>query len=508
MCGWRMSLWQSEEQLCGVVLHEVFAWLSGPQLARAGAACRAWRRAAAEPAHWRRLLQSRAGRAVPRPGPAGDAAAWRQEYVSACAGWRLLARHRASAALLHASLAPGGERLALGAADASVGVWGAGRARAAWRELARLELRRRGWSAVARVCWAPAAPAAPASRLLLAGPLALSADWELVVLHVQEDGQCGSISSRVRCSAGAAGCWADAVGDSFLSLELRRLGPGLFYTSVWLNAATQETQSEYTGVRAPLLRIYNEDSAHITHAAVASAPDEDEESSGPAYWRAVRPRASATAPGPRVLLAGGGRLLRAWPVAAPRPPPLQARAAGELAERVPCAPPARRPRTPAASARLSPDSSCMIGRLLASVAFGRYAVTAARRVCRCQCCRCCGACRARAPAPRPPRTTCSPPCRTRTWPGEGRAGAASALVQLSDWCGVRSPAGEYSPLVWWRSARSGAGSAAGAGLRHAAPAVGCLLPAARPRYLLVLAGDELYVWRSRATLQSGPFDVL
>lgn len=59
--------------------------------------------------------------------------------------------------------------------------------------------------------------------------------------------------------------------------------------------------------------------------------------------------------------------------------------------------------------------------------------------------------------------------------------------------GVRSPAGEYSPLVWWRSARSGAGSAAGAGLRHAAPAVGCLLPAARPRYLLVLAGDELYV---------------
>ncbi|CAH0603560.1 unnamed protein product [Chrysodeixis includens] len=354
-----MSVWQSEEQLCGVVLHEVFAWLSGPQLARAGAACRAWRRAAAEPAHWRRLLQRRARLAVPRPGPAGDAATWRQEYVSACAGWRLAARHRAAAALLHASLAPGGERLALGAADASASVWGAGAARASWRELARVELRRRGWSAVARVCWAPAS-SAPASRLLLAGPLALSSDWELVVLYVREDGQCGSISSRVRCSAGAAGCWADAIGDSFLSLELRRLGPGLFYTTVWLNAATQETQSEYTGVRSPLIRIYNEDSAHITHAVVASASDDDGaepasdgEGPSPAYWRAVRPRASAPAPGPRVLLAGGGRLLRAWPVLAPRPPPLQARAGRAGGARAPAAPAPRAARR----ARAEPDAA-------------------------------------------------------------------------------------------------------------------------------------------------------
>lgn len=36
----------------------------------------------------------------------------------------------------------------------------------------------------------------------------------------------------------------------------------------------------------------------------------------------------------RLLLAGAGRALQAWPLSAPRPPPLQARAAGGLAERL------------------------------------------------------------------------------------------------------------------------------------------------------------------------------
>ncbi|KAJ8729783.1 hypothetical protein PYW08_001364 [Mythimna loreyi] len=51
-----MSAWQSEEQRCAVVLREVFVLLGASELARAGAVCRAWRRAAAEPALWRRLL--------------------------------------------------------------------------------------------------------------------------------------------------------------------------------------------------------------------------------------------------------------------------------------------------------------------------------------------------------------------------------------------------------------------------------------------------------------------
>ncbi|KAH9636230.1 hypothetical protein HF086_007182 [Spodoptera exigua] len=51
-----MSVWQREEARCGVVLREVLAWLPGRELARARCVCRAWARAAAAPALWRRLL--------------------------------------------------------------------------------------------------------------------------------------------------------------------------------------------------------------------------------------------------------------------------------------------------------------------------------------------------------------------------------------------------------------------------------------------------------------------
>lgn len=63
------SEWQNESRRCGVVLGEVFRWLSGAELARAGAACRAWRRAAAAPPLWRRLLL-RAARRAPALGTA------------------------------------------------------------------------------------------------------------------------------------------------------------------------------------------------------------------------------------------------------------------------------------------------------------------------------------------------------------------------------------------------------------------------------------------------------
>lgn len=105
--------------------------------------------------------------------------AWRQEFVRSHAGWSLAARHRAADTLLHAALTPSEERgalLALGGADASLTVW---RCDAAWREVGRTSLRPRGWSAVARAQWAGR------DRLLLAGPLALVADWELLVLRVE-----------------------------------------------------------------------------------------------------------------------------------------------------------------------------------------------------------------------------------------------------------------------------------------------------------------------------------
>lgn len=50
------SPWASAGGLTAAALREVFAWLGGAELARAGAVCRAWRAAAAEPALWRRLL--------------------------------------------------------------------------------------------------------------------------------------------------------------------------------------------------------------------------------------------------------------------------------------------------------------------------------------------------------------------------------------------------------------------------------------------------------------------
>lgn len=120
-----------------------------------------------------RAMTSRA-----RAHPISAEVSWRQEFVSACAGWRLVAQHRGSATLLHASLAPDGSRLALAAADGSVALWHCGAGR--WRELARAELRARGWSAAARALWAGSG-----ARLLVAGPMALVDDWELLVLRVE-----------------------------------------------------------------------------------------------------------------------------------------------------------------------------------------------------------------------------------------------------------------------------------------------------------------------------------
>lgn len=50
------------------------------------------------------------------------------------------------------------------------------------------------------------------------------------------------MSARARCSAGAAGCWADAAGDAFLSFELNALAPRLAFTTVWLNCSSQVRQ--------------------------------------------------------------------------------------------------------------------------------------------------------------------------------------------------------------------------------------------------------------------------
>lgn len=101
-----------------------------------------------------------------------------------------------------------------------------------------MNLQARGWTVAERSEWAR-----DGTRLLVAGRRALldRDAWELLVLAAPapREGAQWSVGARARASGGAAGCWADAAGEAFLSLELRLLAPGLSATTVWLNAATQ-----------------------------------------------------------------------------------------------------------------------------------------------------------------------------------------------------------------------------------------------------------------------------
>lgn len=178
--------------------------------------------------------------------------------MRARAGWAPAGRHAADGSRwVHAALAPAGDALALLAEDASLALWR--RVVGEWREVWRERPAANQWSGAVRVTWAHTG-----TRLLVSGVCVLLHHWELLVLRLNDEYVYGGVSCRARTSAGAAGCWADLIGDTFLSFELQLLGPGLACTTVWLNAATQETQSEYIGVTAPLLRVYNEGGAHIT----------------------------------------------------------------------------------------------------------------------------------------------------------------------------------------------------------------------------------------------------
>lgn len=112
------------------------------------------------------------------------------------AGWSLRTRYRAADTLLHAALAPAAHPaaplLALAGADGCLAVWR--EERGAWREAGRACLRARGWGAVARAQWGGR------GRLLLAGPLALTDDWELIVLRVK--------GLRVTCNSSSHGMLA------------------------------------------------------------------------------------------------------------------------------------------------------------------------------------------------------------------------------------------------------------------------------------------------------------
>ncbi|XP_013147069.1 PREDICTED: uncharacterized protein LOC106109958 [Papilio polytes] len=365
--------WQGTSGAAGEVLRAVFAWLNGAELWAAAHVCRGWRAAIeswlwrrallprAAPAHLAALRRARAAAALNSAHNIGESWAawsWRREYWLAAACWRLAWRAPAAggAAVAHAALSHAGDRLALAADDASLTVWARVSGSPRWEQCWHRSERARGWAAVLAVSWAP-----DDARLLLSGPLVLADRWELLVLRFDESGV-GRAEVRAECGPGG-GCWAGPA--AFLSLSLRLLAPARAVTTVWLNAADQGVQSEFAGVRSPVLRVYNEAAAHITHMLAAEVPvHELEELEGrspeerlvaadeptevpsdgaecprPSYWRATLPMRAEQYE--RVVLAavgaaGGTRgaacALAVWALRTRAPPPLFATTS--LAERV------------------------------------------------------------------------------------------------------------------------------------------------------------------------------
>ncbi|CAK1603702.1 unnamed protein product [Parnassius mnemosyne] len=365
------SAWQRGDGVALAILRSVFSWLEGGSLVRAAGVCRAWRRAAAEPALWRRRLLPRAApphlRALRRAAVAAQLHtesswsgwSWRREYWLTAARWRLQSRELAAggACVTHAALSHAADRIAVTADDASFTVWERVAAGGGWRWARGWggSLRARGWAAAGAARWAPGD-----ARLLLAGPLALADRWELLVLRFDQNGR-GMTEVRAECSS-CGGCWASA--NTFVTLIPRLLAPARAVTTVWLNAAEQKLQSEYAGVTVPVLRIYNEAAAHITHMLIAEVPAEDlekleqknsttvasesveehtleegEDCPTPEYWQATLPVLNEVVA--HVLVAAMGavggergvaRALGAWELRALALPPLFATAS--LAERV------------------------------------------------------------------------------------------------------------------------------------------------------------------------------
>ncbi|XP_041969767.1 uncharacterized protein LOC121726433 isoform X2 [Aricia agestis] len=307
--GWQGA--GQHEASARVVLHCVLAQCAAPDLWRCGAVCRAWRRAAADAQLWRRLLQPRARPATLAAlaglneiaGCYDDEASvstggwWRGQYALSAARWRRrgqLAAAADGAAIAAAALHRAASLLALLRDDGRITVWSSTSTEYEPADPASWQKRWEGgagaeWSCGADARWAPRAP-----RLLVAGTLALADRLEVIVYDFEVPGR-GAVLCRATAvgAGGAAGCWVDDA--VFLTLELRLLAPGHACTTVWLNAATQKTQSEHAGVMSPLLRIYNESAATISDVAVVELPPESKVGAEPGAKAGAEAEAEAGA---------------------------------------------------------------------------------------------------------------------------------------------------------------------------------------------------------------------
>ncbi|XP_050685172.1 uncharacterized protein LOC126979723 isoform X2 [Leptidea sinapis] len=296
MCAMQCALspWQGRAE-CGVVLQCVLERMSaegldgdegvageaGRAVLRFGAVCRDWRRAALDSALWRRLVAPRVTPVALRT--LADARAlsldhvewsWKVEGLLCLAEWRQRGRlgSAESAPLVHAALDPPGYHLAVLSEDGQLRIWEHVSKQADEDWVERCNLRVSGeWRGGGRVCWGPQSAGRRGRTLLVSGSLLLAERCEVQLLHITGEDQYDiRVLCRGTCSLGTEPCWWDH--SAFLTLRVQLLAPGLACTTVWLNSVTQESHSEHAGVMMPLLRIFNEAGANISHMLIADTP--------------------------------------------------------------------------------------------------------------------------------------------------------------------------------------------------------------------------------------------
>ncbi|XP_022112337.2 uncharacterized protein LOC110991317 [Pieris rapae] len=501
------SPWRNNDGSTVAVLQAVFWYMSPSDLSRAAAVCQIWRRVASADFLWRHSLMPhitpdalrtlRNTSANNQHIASWQAWSWRREGALATARWTRRAKllPTAGAPLLHIALDQAGTHLALLAEQAQLSVWVRDDSNdgAAWHEVLSKRVSDE-WGFEGAAEWAP-----NRRRLLIGGPLILADRWEFLVLDFTADWH-----SSVVCRASSSpGTWPNWLDDAhFITFHARLAAPHCATTTVCINATTQGTHSEYVGVLAPLLRIYNEAGANITHTLVVDLPESTSEDrqhdESPMqcrephalYYRCLREKCDS---GQRYLIVSGGlrggirgeaRALLGWKLPASFDlPPVFLREG--IAERILARrqrdeePPEEPPGEEALRALCSlPEASCplpatVLGLVLHPSGRSVWVTTTDGIAC-----------------------VSLPVMQPALWLPLGPKGASLYRVQPhADHDYVVSPVSGGSGVVEVWSVRSGVHNAS---LVHENPALAALLLPSPPsaHTLLVLTTEALHIWQS------------